>query len=197
MKSGKKIDEFWAWFRGIAKQLESDDENAILVTELDKRMRLLAPGLSWEIGPGLLSPMQFVVSPELDRDRREQARAIIKRAPVLTGWEFHSARQPKSWDYSIELYTGGRVVRLNASGWTFVLLRYPDNAYEILIRGDNIDFLNDDERVEVATILLESILGEDALLDRIHEFDLVNQLEPRFAAKQRSIRELREAVLGS
>ncbi len=43
---------------------------------------------------------------------------------------------------------------------------------------------------------LESILGEEELLNRIKEFELVNQLEPRFASEERPIQYLRKAVLG-
>jgi len=196
-KINKRIDEFWKWFRSVAEMLAANVESPALVAELDSRLRALAPDLSWELGPGLFSPCQLVISPDLDRDRREEARATVARAPVLPSWEFHSSRQPKEWDYKVELDTGERTESLDASSWRFVLLQHPDGAHEILIKGNNISRLDDKERWQAAAIVLESILGEDALLDRIDEFELVDQFEAPFTARGRPIQELREAIMGS
>jgi hypothetical protein len=192
-----KIAEFWSWFHSVAGALAANVESPALVKEIDNRVRDLDPKLSWEIGPGLSKPWQLVISPNLNRDLREKARAIVSRAPALFAWEFHAARPPKEWDYTLELEnTEGDLVRLNASRWTFVLLRYPDGAHEVLLKGNDLSHLRDDERWQAAAITLESILGEDVVLDRISEFELVDDFEPRFAERQRPIQDLREAVVG-
>jgi hypothetical protein len=201
MKSGnqrknlEQIKEFWNWFREVAEALAVNAENAALVRELDRKVRNLNPRLSWEIGPGLSKPWQLAISPNLDRNLREEARAIVARAPLLPAWEFHAARQPKEWHYKLEL--GGDKVPLDASAWTFVLLRYPDGAHEILLKGKGLPPLSDNERWQAAAITLEGILGEDVLLDTVDEFELVNELEPRFAERERPIQNLREAVMGA
>jgi hypothetical protein len=195
----RKIGEFWIWFRSIATSLAASVENSALLQELDARMRELDPELSWEVGPGSCEPWQLVISPNLDRDLRPRAQEIISRAPVVQGWEFHSARRPKDWDYKLLMErSGGREpVQLDTSQWGFVLLRYPDGGQEILLQGDNLSSLENDERWQAAAIALESILGEDLLLDKIDEFELVDQLEPRFAEKRRPIQRLRETVLAA
>ena len=43
----------------------------------------------------------------------------------------------------------------------------------------------------------EGVIGEELLLDRIDDFDLVNELEPRFASEQRPIAVLRQALVGA
>ncbi len=197
-KSQIRINNFWDWFRDAAGALAANVENPALLKELDSRVRDLDPKLSWEIGPGLSKSSQLVISPNLDRDLRETAREIVARAPFIPDWEFHAARQPKKWDYKLELPSGvGGGLHLDASGWTFVLLRYPDGVHEILLKGNNLPTLGDDERWQAAAITLESILGEDMVLDRINEFELVDQLEPRFAERERPIQRLREAVAGA
>lgn len=198
LKNPKKIDEFWNWFCGIAEVLTANVENQELLNELEKRVRDLHPKLSWEIGPGLSKLWQLVISPSLIRDLREATREIVSAAPTLPKWEFHSAKPPKEWDYILELENDeDDLVRLNASDWTFVLLRYPDGAYEVLLKGSDLSHLRDVERWQAAAITLESILGEDTILDRINEFELVEVFEPRFAQRQRPIQKLREAVMGS
>jgi hypothetical protein len=200
MKSEKtrhqtRINEFWSWFCDIAEALAGNVENSTLLKDFDGRVRDLDPKLSWEIGPGLSKPWQLVISPNLDRDLREEARAIVACAPVLPAWEFHAARQPKKWHYKLEL--GGDKLPLDVSGWTFVLLRYPDGGHEVLLKGEGLPPLSDDERWQAAAITLESILGEDLFLDRVNEFELVDELEPRFAERERPIQQLREAVGGA
>lgn len=195
----RKIDEFWTWFRTIAAPLAANVEDSPLLEELDTRMRELDPGLSWEVGPGSCEPWQLVISPNLDRDLRPRTQEIISHAPVIQGWEFHSARRPKDWDYKLlmERSDGREPVQLDASHWGFVLLRYPDGAQEVLLQGENLSSLDEDERWHAAAITLESILGEEALLDKISQFELVDQLEPRFQEKRKPIQSLRETVLAA
>jgi hypothetical protein len=198
MSEKANIEEFWRWFSGIAAALASDIENPSLLEHLDKRIVDLDSRLSWEIGPGSSEPLQLVISPNLDLDLLPTARKIVSAAPVLDGWEFYSTRRPKNWDYKLlmERSEGGNPIQLDASGWGFVLLQYPDGAREVLLRANNLPALNDDERWQAAAMTLESILGEEELLNKISEFELVNQLEPRFAEKERPIHHLKEAVLG-
>ena len=191
-KRRSRIDEFWLWFREVAPALESNIETPAILKELDTRLRNLNPKLSWEIGPGVFKPCQLVISPNLNRDLRGKAEKIVTGAPVLPAWEFYAARQRKEWQYKLEL--GGDRLPIDASEWTFVLLRYPDGTHEVLLKGKDLPPLSPDERWQAAAITLESILGEEVVLDRVSEFDLVGKLEPRFADRERPIQRLREAL---
>jgi hypothetical protein len=199
MISEKNIEDFWTWFQANAASLAKDIENHALLEELDERLHRLDSRLSWQVGPGAIESWQLVVSPNLDPDLRPKAYEIISHAPVIGGWEFQSARRPKEWDYKLLMQRsdGREPVQLDASGWGFVLLRYPDGAQEILLQGDNLAPLDDDERWQAAAITLESILGEEVLLDKIKQFELVSQLEPRFAEKRKPIQGLRETILAA
>jgi hypothetical protein len=199
MNDKEKIEDFWSWFSGIAVSLATDIESPSLLEELDTRVRGLDSKLSWEVGPGSSEPWQLVISPDLNRDLRQKAREIVSRAPVLEGWEFYSARRPKDWDYKfvMERSDGRESIQLDASDWGFVLLQYPDGAHEVLLQGNDLPALDDDERWQAAAVTLEGILGEEVLLEKINEFELVDRLETRFAAQQRPIQSLREAVIGA
>jgi|SRR5579864_8664681 len=197
MTQNKNIKDFWDWFREIAALLSRDVENPLLLQEVDARVHRLDSTLSWEIGPGSHEPWQFVISPNLDRQLRTKAQEIVSQAPVMHGWEFHSARRPKEWDYKLlmERSEGQPPLRLDTSGWGFVVLRYPDGSQEILLQANDLPALSDDERWQAAAITLESILGEDVLLDKVSEFELVEQLESRFAEKRKPIQDLRAVLL--
>jgi len=76
------------------------------------------------------------------------------------------------------------------------MLRYPTGTHEVLLKGDELSHLNKDERWQAAAITLESILGEDAILDRIDDFELVDDFGDRFEGKQKPIQNLRQVILG-
>lgn len=195
--TSSQSEEFWNWFRDVAVLLAGNIENQGVLQELDRRVHGMDPRLSWEIGPGGIEPWQLVISPNLDRDLRATAREIISLAPVLHGWEFHSARRPKAWDYKLLMNRSGErpPLELDVSGWNFVVLRYPDSALEIMLEGEDLSVIDDDERWQMAALVLESILGEELLLDKITEFELVDQIDPRFADQSKSIQQLKETVL--
>ena len=187
---------FWSWFRTNADQLADNYENSPLLHHLDIQLRRINPGLSWEIGPGISKPLQLVVSPNLDRRLREIARAVVSAAPMLRDWEFHFARQPKKWNYKFQLSKGESALPMDASAWTFVLFKYPDGTREILFKAAGAAKLTRKQRDTAAAIVLESVLGEELLLDFVDEFDLLEKLPARFKNKERPIRLLRDAVHG-
>jgi hypothetical protein len=180
------------------RNLAGDVENASVLEELDKKVYELDPKLSWEIGPGSSALWQLVISPNLNRDLRQKAQEIVSQAPELEAWEFYPARRPKDWDYKvvIERSQGGQPIQLDASSWNLVFLQYPDGTNEVLLQGSNLPPLEDDERWQAAAITLESILGEEVLMQRIDEFELVDKFEPAFAGKQSPIRHLRDFLSG-
>jgi len=77
-----------------------------------------------------------------------------------------------------------------------VLLKYPDGKNEILLRAEGQMKLTKRQRKLAATIVLESILGEETLLDCVDDFQLVEKLEPRLSKMLRPIQRLRDAVRG-
>ena len=169
--------EFWSWFSLAAEAIALNPHDSALLAELDVRVRRLDPKLSWEIGPGLSKPWQLVISPSLNRDLRELAKSIVAASPALRYWEFHSARQPKKWAFKFELEDpkGHDPIELDASTWKFVLLKYLDGKNEILLKAKAQTKLTKGQRRMAATIVLESILGEDTLLDCVDDFQLVTQ----------------------
>jgi hypothetical protein len=191
-----KVGAFWRWFGGVAERLAADVENPTLLAELGAKVSELDPALSWEVGPGETTEWQLVISPNLDRDLRELAARIVAQAPAVPGWQFHSARRPKNWEYKFDLETADGVQTLDASSWRFVLLQYPDGAREIVLEGPGAAKLAENDRRQAAAIALESILGEEVLIDHVDDFDFVSTLEPEFAGRARPIQQLNSAVLG-
>jgi len=195
MRSKKHLNEFWCWFSDKAQDIASEAHPELLDV-LDTKLREVDPRLSWEIGPGRHEPWFLAISPNLDKDLADEARKVVAEAPEIQGWELYAMRQPKQWDYKVEIDEDGSAqsLSLDASKWQFVLLRYPDGLREVLLTSSNLPTMTENQRWQAAAIVLEGILGEQVMLEKIDEFELVPKLEPRFAEKQRPISALKGVI---
>jgi hypothetical protein len=63
-----------------------------------------------------------------------------------------------------------------------------------LLKGDVASQISDDERREAATVVLESILGEEKLMDFAGSYELIGDIDARFISSQRPIQQLSEAI---
>jgi len=186
--------QFWNWFREFSPNLRANNDDPAVISEVDSRVGKLEPALTWEIGSGNSKPWQFVISPDLDPNLRDKARAIIALAPELSDWEFYSARQPKNWNYRFTLTKESptETISVDATGWQFALLQYPNGEHEVLIEAKGLPQLSDSERWCAAAVVLESILGEEVVLEHINSFDLTADLGPELVCKAKPIRDLRD-----
>jgi hypothetical protein len=196
MISGRN-ELFWAWFRRNADRISADPDNPVITGELDRRVSELHGEISWEIGPGLSKSWQLVFSPNLNPDLRVITRDIVRDAPSIDDWEFFSSRRPKQWEYRFELARDNdERVTIDASEWRFILLRYPDGQHEIVLGGSHLPELSESESWQAAAIVLESILGEEMLMNPTVEFRLLRHLPLEMADKARPIQQLSSAING-
>ena len=139
MKSNRHLNEFWEWFSENAKDIAAEARPETLGV-LDEKLHGVDPRLSWEIGPGRHEPWLLSISPNLDRELIEESRAVVSAAPEVPGWEFYAMRQPKQWDYQVEIDEDGssRSICLDASTWQFVLPRHPDGFREVLLTSSSL-----------------------------------------------------------
>jgi len=191
----KKIEEFWRCFLSVSADLLAGTEDALLQIELSNHLYAIHPFLSWETGPGHSKRRQLTISPNLNPDLRDKAKNIVSAAPALEDWEFQYARRPRKWDYQLSLGTGrGVSIEIDASGWVFIALYSPPGTYQILLHGGNLPPLTNDQRRQAAADVLVNLVGEEVVLDVIHDFGLVNTLEPLEALSTKPLWLLRETV---
>jgi hypothetical protein len=194
---GKKIEEFWRCFLSVSADLLAGNEDALLQIELSNHLYAIHPGLIWETGPGQTRRRQFIISPNLNPDLRYTAKNIVSAAPALEDWEFQYARRPRKWDYQLSLETRpGVPIEIDASGWVFIALYSPRGTYQVLLHGGNLPPLTNDQRRQAAADVLVNLVGEEVVLDVIHDFGLLNTLAPLAALRTKPIRLLRETVAG-
>jgi len=168
----RPVHDFWEWFISASDRLIAGPENEALMRELDERVREIHRGLIWKICPGGFRPRQFTISPNLDPLLRHAAREIIHAAPVLAHWEFYATRQPKAWDYKINLDNhNGQRIELDVSDWVFLLVPCFRGKQAVLLSAKTMPPLNENQRRQAAADVLCNVLGEDVVMDGIEDFE--------------------------
>jgi len=184
------IKEFWNWFSENCQKFDNDFENTDLLYELDKRINELGE-FSWEIGPGITSPNSLVISPGGNIDLLPCTKEIIGQSQPCLGWEYYYAKPPKEWDLLFDFETrDGLKVHVDASLWEYVLLRYEDGMFEIIIEVTNIGELNENDKLAIVEILLDGVIGEELRMTRICLIDVVEEFENEYGNKASNIKYL-------
>ena len=188
--SDEDVMSFWAWFESVAERLGQDFDCQALLDELDKRISQLGD-ICWELGPGRQAENALVVTPDGAKEWLPVTQRIVALAPVVPGWEFHPARQPKDWNlqYAIE-DVSGETLDIDARRWRYVLFRFPDGKFDIVVEENNLIGADDEDRYAAAVILVDGILGEATRLLRIRDIEPVAILPPEQAAKASSVTDL-------
>jgi hypothetical protein len=167
-----QINDFWDWFEKNSNKLHSDSYDRGVLQKLDQI--ILDFGLTWEIGPGLTKENSLTISPNGQRNLIAKAKEIIDKAPSLGNWEYHFYKQPKeNWDKA----SLDNDINISASDWTYVLLKFPDNKFEITIKADNLKSLDMQTKELVVDLVLTNLLGEKRKIDEINFIEIVDDFE--------------------
>ncbi len=192
MISRQRIEKFWEWFSSVAGQFGEHLENDDLVRELDARVADLG-AFSWELGPGLhrADANALVLTPCGDPGLLEQTKAVIAAAPECPGWEFYPAKPPKQWQRRFELIDArGREIDVDASASRYVLLRYPDGVFDIVVADASLARLPKKLQKAAIDVLLDGELGEERRMVLIHGAEIVSAFSTEMAHKSSPIESL-------
>ena len=189
MTSEGDIDAFWAWFAGNSGRICRDPEKDVLLEELDRRVSGLGCP-AWEIGPGSQGEWFLALSPDGDPRALPLTLEIVSRAPSVPGWEFLPHRPKKEWDLRFEIEGESGPIEVDARGWRFVAYRYPDGVYDLVISVGSETELGPGERDLAVRIAVEGQLGEEALLTRVNDLDVVVELSTDEQSRSRPLTSL-------
>lgn len=169
----KDILKFWIWFAKKSYSLHSSTYDKNVLDELD---RIISNwGLSWEIGPGLSKENSLTISPNGNRELLSKTNSIVDKAPKLDDWEFYFAKQPKeNWHLARLPETN---FEIDASKWTYILLKYDDEKIEILLKADSLSKLDKEMKQLVADLILTNLLGEELKIKKIDFIDIVEKFD--------------------
>ncbi len=196
----ERILEFWAWFEQVAGQLAENLDHDSILGSLDARVSQLGD-VSWEVGPGHHAANALTITPDGDPSWLDVTLRIVALAPQLEGWEFYPARRAKEWSLVFAMEgSEGSELEVDANPWRYVLHRYADRSFDIVVEQNDMVGGDDDDRYSAAVIVLDGLLGEAERLRTIGGIECVSKLAPPEAEKASAMTSLRrhlESLTGS
>ena len=184
LPSETDIKHFWEWFESaaarISDSLASGDEPDGLAAQVEA---LGVPG--WELGGGADGEAVLALSPEGDPDVWTLTQRIVAFAPHLPGWSFLAARPCKPGVFEFSLSTNDGEYGIDARPWNYVLFRYPDSMFDIVVEQTNLSSISAENRECAAWMVLDSILGEEQSMLTFSGVEAVESL-PADVAPRRS-----------
>ena len=81
---------------------------------------------------------------------------------------------------------------IDVSDWEYVLLKFPDGTYDILIKAKNLRNFQKDQQYTLVDIALESMLGEEMSLSLIKNVDIVKNFSLKYITKKSNFRNLQK-----
>ena len=188
----RKIDEFWNWFIANKLDLVPEKISDNLIAKLDSKI-LSMGDLSWEIREGVIEENMLIISPGGDVDLLPITKKIIELAPKIEHWEFCHYKPSKKWDYQVTLYEESSVKKiLDVKDWEYVLYKFPDETFDILLKAKNLESSSEKEKVLVGDIVLESIIGEEQSLKFIKKIEFVDEFDDSDDQNKNSIEFLKK-----
>lgn len=169
----EKIKNFWDWFEAQEEKFRKITD-ARLVREMLDNQVLQFGGFYWEIGEGREKPHSFTISPNGNAELLQRSLAIMEDAPESPHWEFYGAKPPRDWDFTFEMYDSFVVKRkIDAAEWEYIMRMTPDRKIKLLLYSENIDFLDMDEKLAAANLVVNNIIGEAAKINHIESVTFI------------------------
>ena len=169
----EKIKNFWEWFEQHEEKFRVIS-NPELVREMLDNQVLQFGKFYWEIGEGEKKPHRFIISPNGNAKMLQLSLAIMNDAPDLPHWEFYGAKPPRDWDFTFEMYDSFVVKRkIDAAEWEYIIRMNPNRKIKLLLYAENIDFLDMEEKLAAADLVLNNIIGEAAKITHIESVTFI------------------------
>lgn len=183
------IKDFWKWFSTLADRLATDYENKSILDTLNKKVLELGD-FSWELGAGVQKENAFTISPNGDPDLLKQTKLIISLAPEFSAWELYSSKQPKQWELLFEIELESKSIIIDANKWKYVLFKFPDQTFDILIECLKLFELDEDNRIYAVEIALDGVIGEEERINRIGNIEVVSNAD-KYASRLTEFKDLK------
>lgn len=178
-----KIESFWEWFVGMEPQYRAffTEEIAVnhkfLKDSMDNRV-LDFGRFKWEMGEGKEVKYFLTISPNGSPELFDISRQIVSLSPSLFDWEFFSAKPPKIWDYTFDIYDDFmRLTPVDATVWKFSMVKNRQGFLDLIVAAPNIQNLDPDTIKAAGETVIINILGEADFIKRIGSVEIVPAFE--------------------
>ncbi|WP_306353661.1 hypothetical protein [Flavobacterium sp. '19STA2R22 D10 B1'] len=188
----RKINEFWNWFSVNQLNLQSDKISNENISQLNREIMTMGD-FNWEVREGNNAKNMLIISPGGDLNLLSSTKRIIELAPEIEDWEFYYYKPSKKWNYRLVLNEEMNVKKiLDVKNWEYVLYKFSDGTFDIILKTDNLNELDENQKALIADIVLESILGEEQSLKFIKNVEFVDEFNDLDKSKKNPIKFLQE-----
>jgi hypothetical protein len=109
---------------------------------------------------------------------------IVAAAPAIRGWRLPPAKPRKAWERQFELEDeDGRMVEVDATGWRYALLRYPDGMFELIFWAPGTRDFSETFQQTAAEFILDSELGEAERMQYVLDVEVGETISDELRAK--------------
>jgi len=186
MELEEKVRNFWHWFEVNRKEINPNIITEEMIDILDLKILELGD-FAWEIREGKAKDNMLIISPGGDVELLKITEKIINSAMNISDWEFKSFKPPKNWNFRFKLE---ETVEIDASNWEYILIKFTDGTFDILIKAENLKSLKETDRNLAVDIVLESTIGEKNYIEKIINYELVDSFDIKYQGKQNKIKVL-------
>lgn len=156
------IDSWWTAFQSQTKdlvELFQRESKWDLADWMSEHLGSVHPHLMWEYGPAVdCDGHRLVITPESHVHLRPLTTTILEQAPSIEGWEFYGYRLPE--DVSLALQSVEARTNIDASEYTVSVQRGRNHRIDLCYYVKSSIHDNENEMVNAAFVLTESLLGE-------------------------------------
>ncbi len=135
---------------------------------------------SWQLEPGFHVECILTISPNGDKELRKETKEIVSFAPAINGWEFYYAKQPIQSGLNFVLYQDDGLFHFSAEDWEYVLLGFPDNTFDMIIKADSLTGLEKKDQLLAIELALDTIIGEEKKIELILGVDLITDIPEEY-----------------
>jgi hypothetical protein len=170
----RKIDAWWEAFarrEGDLNALFARRKEWDLPAWMEKHLQGINESMMWEFGEAIgHKGHRLVITPESKRTLRPLARAILRRAPKLAGWEFYPHRLAE--DIAGTKATVKARVGLELEGMRVAVSVGAARRIDLLFESPACSAPNEGRAHHAAFVAAETLLGEEVLDEWIGAIDV-------------------------
>jgi hypothetical protein len=193
-----KIVDLWRWFVSSENHIIKAIETGVGADDVVEKMNelVLSFGMfTWHIEKGESKKWAFTISPNGDGELLKISREVVLEAPILSKWEFHHGKQPKTnWDRKFVIHDSELDEQeIDASAWNYVLVPI-ENQFELILEATNIGHIDDDAVIEVVDQFITYELGEEVKINKIESIEVKEEFDGEFKQNRKPVNSLKSTL---
>lgn len=175
----RKVQAIERWWQAFADNAENIHAVMTglggfdLADFMHSHLRPIHPQLMWEFGPAVKGKgVRLIITPETERWLCPLAKAVVKMAPQLEGWEFYPHRLPESIEVAA-MFVSDRF-QIDLQQFTFAAKIGSRGKIDLILTSSEFGAGDSAHEFNAALVGVEALIGEEALDRWVGVVDLLS-----------------------